>query len=156
LAINVVPVTPSFAAEIGDVDLSRQIDPADLAAIKDAFTTYAVLIFPEQHLSQDQHLDFAKHFGPLETTIGVYRKDAPLRVRKEFADVSNLTHDNELWGRESRLRMFQLANRIWHTIARSSGCPRAHRCYMRVRSRRSGAIPSLPMNERPTTRCPRT
>jgi len=108
-------VTPSFAAEIGDVDLSRQIDPADILAIKDAFTKYAVLIFPDQHLSQDQHLDFAKHFGPLETTIGVYRKDAPLRVRKEFADVSNLNHDNEVWGKESRVRMFQMGNRIWHT-----------------------------------------
>jgi alpha-ketoglutarate-dependent 2,4-dichlorophenoxyacetate dioxygenase len=115
LAITVAPVTPSFAAEVGDVDLSGPIDPADVAAIKDAFATYAVLIFPDQHLSQDQHLDFAKHFGPLETTIGVYRNDAPLRLRKEFADVSNLAHDNELWGRESRLRMFQLANRIWHT-----------------------------------------
>src|SRR5713101_413301 len=115
MAITVYPVMPSFAAEIGDVDLAGQIDPADLRAIKEAFTKYAVLVFPEQHLSQDQHLDFAKHFGPLETTIGVYRKDAPLRVRKEFADVSNLNPDNEPWGRESRLRMFQLANRIWHT-----------------------------------------
>jgi alpha-ketoglutarate-dependent 2,4-dichlorophenoxyacetate dioxygenase len=97
------------------VDLSRQVDPTDIRAIKDAFTKYAVLIFPDQHLSQDQHLDFAKHFGPLETTIGVYRKDAPLRVRKEFADVSNLNHDNEVWGKESRVRMFQMGNRIWHT-----------------------------------------
>jgi len=115
MAITVVPVTPSFAAEVGDVDLSGALDPTDLQAIKDAFTTYAVLIFPDQHLSQDQHLDFARHFGPLETTIGVYRKDAPLRVRKEFADVSNLSHDNEVWGKDSRHRMFQLANRIWHT-----------------------------------------
>ena len=76
---------------------------------------YAVLIFPDQHLSQDQHLDFARHFGPLETTIAVYRKDAPLRVRKEFADVSNLNHDNEVWGQESRHRLFQLGNRLWHT-----------------------------------------
>jgi alpha-ketoglutarate-dependent 2,4-dichlorophenoxyacetate dioxygenase len=115
MAITVVPVTPSFAAEVGDVDLSGPLDPTDLQAIKDAFAKYAVLIFPDQHLSQDQHLDFAKHFGPLETTIGVYRKDAPLRVRKEFADVSNLNHDNEVWGKESRHRMFQMANRIWHT-----------------------------------------
>jgi alpha-ketoglutarate-dependent 2,4-dichlorophenoxyacetate dioxygenase len=115
MAMTVVPVTPSFAAEIGDVDLSKPIEAADVAAIKDAFTTYAVLIFPDQHLSQDQHLDFAKHFGPLETTIGVYRKDTPLRLRKEFADVSNLAPNNEVWGKESRTRMFQLANRIWHT-----------------------------------------
>jgi alpha-ketoglutarate-dependent 2,4-dichlorophenoxyacetate dioxygenase len=115
MAITVVPVTPSFAAEVGDVDLSRPLEAADVAAIKDAFTAYAVLIFSNQHLSQDQHLDFAKHFGPLETTIGVYRKDAPLRVRMEFADVSNLNHENQVWGRDSRHRMFQLANRIWHT-----------------------------------------
>ena len=115
MAITVYPVTQGFAAEIGDVELSGQIGPTDLEAIKEAFTQYAVLIFPNQHLSQDQHLDFAKQFGPLETTIGVYRKDAPLRLRKEFADVSNLNHDNEVWGKESRLRMFQLANRLWHT-----------------------------------------
>ena len=115
MAMTVVPVTPSFAAEIGDVDLSKPIEAAAVAAIKDAFTTYAVLIFPDQHLSQDQHLDFAKHFGPLETTIGVYRKDTPLRLRKEFADVSNLAPNNEVWGKDSRTRMFQLANRIWHT-----------------------------------------
>jgi alpha-ketoglutarate-dependent 2,4-dichlorophenoxyacetate dioxygenase len=95
--------------------LSEQVAPADLQAIKEAFTQYAVLIFPNQFLSQDQHLDFARHFGPLETTIGVYRKDAPLRLRKEFADVSNLNHDNEVWGKESRLRLFQLGNRLWHT-----------------------------------------
>ena len=90
MAITACPVTPTFAAEIGDVDLSRQIDPTDLAAIKNAFTKYAILIFPDQYLSQDQHLDFAWHFGPLETSIAVYRKDAPLRVRQEFAVTSAL------------------------------------------------------------------
>ena len=115
MAINVSPVTLHFAAEIGDVDLSRSLEPTDLIAIKAAFTTYAVLVFPDQHLSQDQHLDFAKMFGPLETTIALYRKDAKLRVRKEFADVSNLNPHNEVWGENSRQRMFQLGNRLWHT-----------------------------------------
>ncbi len=115
MAITVCPVTPSFAAEIGDVDLSLPLKPSDLADIKDAFAAYAVLIFPDQQLSQDQHLDFARHFGPLETTIALHRKDARLRVRKEFADVSNLDHNNEVWGKESRQRMFQLGNRLWHT-----------------------------------------
>ncbi len=82
---------------------------------RDAFAKYAVLIFPDQHLSQDQHLDFARHFGPLETTIAAYRKEAQLRVRKEFTDVSNLNQNNEVWGKESRQRLFQLGNRLWHT-----------------------------------------
>jgi alpha-ketoglutarate-dependent 2,4-dichlorophenoxyacetate dioxygenase len=115
MAITVCPVTPSFAAEIGDVDLSQPIAPSDFQAIRDAFAQYAVLIFPDQQLSQDQHLDFAGLFGPLETTIALHRKDAKLRVRKEFADVSNLDPDNEVWGKDSRQRMFQLGNRLWHT-----------------------------------------
>ena len=115
MAITVCPVTPNFAAEIGDVDLSAPLVPSDVADIKAAFAAYAVLIFPDQHLSQDQHLDFARHFGPLETTIALHRKDAQLRVRKEFADVSNLDPENKVWGKDSRQRMFQLGNRLWHT-----------------------------------------
>jgi alpha-ketoglutarate-dependent 2,4-dichlorophenoxyacetate dioxygenase len=116
MAITVVPVTETFAAEVGDVDVSRKLDTADLTAIHEAFAKYAVLIFPEQHLSQDQHLDFAREFGPLETTIArLYIKEAQLRVPREFADVSNLDPSNEVWGKDSRQRMFQLANRLWHT-----------------------------------------
>jgi alpha-ketoglutarate-dependent 2,4-dichlorophenoxyacetate dioxygenase len=133
MAITIYPVTPRFAAEIGDVDLSRAIEPSDIGAIKEAFAQYAVLIFPDQHLSQDQHLDFAKHFGPLETTIALYRKDQPLRVRKEFADVSNLSPDNEVWGKDSRQRMFQLGNRLWHTDSSFKRLPaRASLLYART------------------------
>src|SRR5690242_9282289 len=115
MAITVCPVTPNFVAEIGDVDLSKTLTPADLSAIKEAFATYAVLVFPDQQLSQDQHLDFARNFGPLETTIALFRKDAKLRVRQEFADVSNLDADNKVWGENSRRRLFELGNRLWHT-----------------------------------------
>jgi alpha-ketoglutarate-dependent 2,4-dichlorophenoxyacetate dioxygenase len=115
MAITVQPVTPDFAAEIGDANLSAPLSPSDAADIKDAFTKYAVLIFPDQHLSADQHLDFARLFGPLETTIQLLRKDEKLRVRPEFADVSNLDPENEMWGKDSRRRMFQMGNRLWHT-----------------------------------------
>jgi alpha-ketoglutarate-dependent 2,4-dichlorophenoxyacetate dioxygenase len=115
MAITVCPITPGFVAEIGDVNLSATLEPADLLAVKEAFTTYGVLIFHDQHLSQDQHLDFARNFGPLETTIALFRKDAKLRVREEFADVSNLDPNNKVWGENSRRRMFELGNRLWHT-----------------------------------------
>jgi alpha-ketoglutarate-dependent 2,4-dichlorophenoxyacetate dioxygenase len=115
MATSVCPVTPGFVAEVGDVDLSQPVAVPDLLAIREAFARYAVLIFPNQHLSADQHLDFARLFGPLETTIAIYRGEARLRLRKDFADVSNLDHNNELWGEESRVRLFQLGNRLWHT-----------------------------------------
>lgn len=109
------PVTQDFAAEVGDVDLSRPLSAEDFAAIRAAFDTYAVLVFPDQKLSSGQHLEFARRFGPLETSIATHRTDAKLRVEPEIADVSNLNEKNELWGKESRQRMFQLGNRLWHS-----------------------------------------
>ena len=115
MAITVCPVTEGFAAEIGDVDLSRPLDPADVASIKQAFWDYAVLVFPGQELTDEQHIDFARHFGPLETTIAALNLGAKLRVPDKLADVSNLNSRSEIWGEKSRTRMLQLANRLWHT-----------------------------------------
>lgn len=115
MSITIYPITPNFAAEIGDVDLSSPLSTADSEAIKEAFWKYSVLIFPEQSLSQDQHVKFAENFGPLESSILAYRGDTPLRIRADIADVSNLDHNNKVWDKDSRLRMFQLGNRLWHT-----------------------------------------
>jgi alpha-ketoglutarate-dependent 2,4-dichlorophenoxyacetate dioxygenase len=97
------------------VDLSKPLQAADVAAIKQAFWDYAVLIFPGQALTEEEHLTFARHFGPLETSILALNPDVKLRVRAEIADVSNLDAENELWGEKSRMRMLQLGNRLWHT-----------------------------------------
>ena len=59
MAITVQPITPSFAAEVGDIDLGRPISAPDIAAIKQAFTKYAVLVFPDQTFGDESHLDFA-------------------------------------------------------------------------------------------------
>ena len=83
--------------------------------IEAAFNRFSVLVFPDQHLTADQHLDFARHFGPLETSIHAVRKDAKLRVPAILADVSNLDPDSSIWGKESRKRMFEMANRMWHS-----------------------------------------
>ena len=115
MSITVQQITPEFAAEVGDVDLSRPLGAEDEAAVKQAFWRYAVLIFPGQELSQAQHLDFARRFGPLETSVEVYRTDIKIRTRAEFADVSNLDHEGEIWKQDSRIRMMELGNRLWHT-----------------------------------------
>ncbi|MCB1535509.1 MAG: TauD/TfdA family dioxygenase [Rhodoblastus sp.] len=123
MAAQFWPVTENFAAEVGDVDLSQPLGADDLAAIREAFDRYAVLVFPGQALSTGQHLDFARHFGPLETSIATHRTDAKLRVVPEIADVSNLTENNEVWGEDSRLRMFQLGNRLWHSDSTFKNTP---------------------------------
>src|ERR1700686_4995692 len=114
MAIDVYPMTETFAAEVG-VDLSQPLIADDVAAIKQAFWKYGVLIFPDQNLTEEQHVTFAKHIEPIEPTIGAYRPDAKLRLRPDLVDVSNLNHRNEIWGENSKVRGLQLGNRLWHT-----------------------------------------
>jgi alpha-ketoglutarate-dependent 2,4-dichlorophenoxyacetate dioxygenase len=115
VGIQVSPVTPTFVAEIGDVDLSRPLAAADEAAIKAAFWNYAVLIFPEQDLSPQQHIDFAKRFGPVETDRVLDAKVTPQRLEDAFADISNLTPEGKIWKEDSRQRAYKAGNKLWHT-----------------------------------------
>jgi len=115
MAIALFPVTPSFAAEVGDIDLSAPLDAGTLQAVRDAFATYAVLVFPAQTLTAGQHLAFAKNFGPLEVTVQRSLRHSKLRIQKEFADIANLDAEGRLWREDSRIRLFQMGNRLWHT-----------------------------------------
>ena len=115
MAITLVPVTPGFVAEIGDVDLAQPLSAEDSAAIKQAFADYAVLIFPEQRLTQPQQLRFAELFGPLESNLLGYNKEAEFRLTPALVDISNLNAKNEIWASDSRMRQFYLGNQLWHT-----------------------------------------
>jgi alpha-ketoglutarate-dependent 2,4-dichlorophenoxyacetate dioxygenase len=123
MTIIVQGVTPSFAAEVGDVDLSKPLATEDLAAIREAFTRYAVLIFPDQRFDDESHLDFARNFGPLETTVFKARKDHKLRLHENLADVGNLDAEDNILGTSDRVRLYQLGNRLWHTDSSFKALP---------------------------------
>ena len=116
MAIRIFPVTAEFAAEVGDVDLSRQLSPEEQEQIRAAFIRYAVLVFPAQQLTAAQHVEFAQLFGPLEPNINTYQDEVKAaRIDERISDVSNLDHRNELLPAGSRKRFSGLANRLWHT-----------------------------------------
>ena len=115
MAISVHAVTPSFAAEVGDVDLGQPLSADDIAAIKAAFTRYAVLVFPDQTFSDESHLDFARHFGPLETSVFRLRADHKMRLHEQLADVGNLDAEDRIQPLDNRQRLYNLGNRLWHT-----------------------------------------
>jgi alpha-ketoglutarate-dependent taurine dioxygenase len=115
MSITLVPVTPSFAAEIGDVDLSRPLPDDVFEEIRQAFWKYAVLIFPGQQLTPQQHVAFSTRFGPIEKERTLDPKATPSRYSGEFADISNLNVEGRIWGETSRQRMYKLGNKLWHT-----------------------------------------
>ncbi|MFN4015619.1 MAG: TauD/TfdA dioxygenase family protein [Reyranella sp.] len=114
MALSIHAVTPDFVAEVGDVALN-QVSPEDLAAIREAFTKYAVLVFPDQEFDDESQLAFARNFGPLETTVFKARKDHKLRLHENMADVGNLDAENRILQSNDRQRLYNLGNRLWHT-----------------------------------------
>jgi alpha-ketoglutarate-dependent 2,4-dichlorophenoxyacetate dioxygenase len=100
---------------VGDVDLGKPLSPDDLTAVREAFTKFAVLVFPDQGFDDDSQLAFARHFGPLETTVFKLRKENKLRLHENLADVSNLGNDDKILETNDRLRLYNLGNRLWHT-----------------------------------------
>lgn len=62
--ITVAPLTPVVGAEIGGVDLANARGE-QLGEIRRAFADWHVLVFRDQHLSNEDHKRFARHFGRL-------------------------------------------------------------------------------------------
>jgi alpha-ketoglutarate-dependent 2,4-dichlorophenoxyacetate dioxygenase len=112
---EVWPVTDSFVAEIGDVDLSQQLSPQAWAAIEEAFVRYSVLVFPDQHLEPSEHVAFARRFGDIDTSMLVRMNEVESRTPEDIADVGNVDPDGNVMAADNRLLDFQRANRLWHT-----------------------------------------
>ena len=115
MTITVSAYTPNFVAEIIDVDLSRPVSADDMSAIKQVFWKYGVLVFPDQKLSPQQHVDFAKNFGPIEMDRVLAQENAAPRLGHAFADISNLNGEGRIWDKDSRQRMYKEGNKLWHT-----------------------------------------
>jgi taurine dioxygenase len=67
--ITVTPLHPCIGAEIRGVDLSRPLEADTLRPIQDAWHEHAVLLFRDQHLSEDDQRRFASHFGPVAKRV---------------------------------------------------------------------------------------
>ncbi len=57
------PVAGSLGAEIGGVDLARDLDDEVVAEIRRAWLEHLVVFFRDQHIDNDRFLAFARRFG---------------------------------------------------------------------------------------------
>jgi taurine dioxygenase len=65
--ITIHKLTPTIGAVIGNIDLSKPVDDATLAAVRAALLAHKVIFFEDQHITPVQHRDFAARFGELHT-----------------------------------------------------------------------------------------
>ena len=114
--LSIFPLADCFAGEVSGVDLRQPLGPKTVSAIESAMDRYAVLVFRDQNISDDEQLTFSQNFGPIESSIGgnITKLDQR-RLQVEFADVSNLDQNQDIYARDDRRRLFNLGNRLWHS-----------------------------------------
>jgi alpha-ketoglutarate-dependent 2,4-dichlorophenoxyacetate dioxygenase len=116
VAVTIEQITPVFAGEVAGVDVTRPLSRDTLVAIEAGMDRYAVLVFHDQHLTDDAQRAFTRNFGTLEASPGgnitkLHERRLPL----DMQDASNLDADEQLLARDDRRRMFNLGNRLWHS-----------------------------------------
>ncbi|MGK7863675.1 TauD/TfdA dioxygenase family protein [Falsiroseomonas sp. E2-1-a4] len=113
--MQVQPIGADFVAEVSGLDLRQPLTPAQLAAVEAAADRYAVLVFRDQDLDDDQQMEFGAALGPLEqetATVDAHKR----RLRHaQMNDISNLDEQGRLLAADDRRRMFNLGNRLWHS-----------------------------------------
>lgn len=92
--LKVAPLTPSIGAEISGIDLGEEQDEAVIAEIRAALLAYKVIFFRDQFITPEQHIAFARRFGPLEIHPAT-PKDQP------NPEVLHIAHGPDSRGREN-------------------------------------------------------
>lgn len=104
MPITIQPTNATLGAIISGVDLATLSDNS-WREIEAAFHAYAVLIFPNQHLSAKSQLAFATRFGEIEILVEGL-KTVP---------ISNKAEDGNLYDETSHRMQLLRGNEGWHT-----------------------------------------
>jgi len=115
---------PDFAGLVSGIDLRQPLRPEDQARLQAGIDRFAVLVFRDQDISNDQQIAFTRAFGELEPAYFVPGDNVQAgRIPSEINDVSNLDRDNKPLPRDDRHRLFQLGNLLWHTDSSYKSIP---------------------------------
>jgi alpha-ketoglutarate-dependent 2,4-dichlorophenoxyacetate dioxygenase len=107
---------PAFAAEASGVDLRGPIGVEVAAEIEAAMDRYAVLVFRDQPLNEEQQIAFSSHFGPLDIGLRKAFKSSKSRFKHpEIIDIANVNLDGKVLERDSFKNLANLANQLWHS-----------------------------------------
>jgi alpha-ketoglutarate-dependent taurine dioxygenase len=104
MPLTLEPTAATLGATITNVNLANLDDPT-WQEIENAFHTHAVLVFPQQHLSAEAQLAFAKRFGDIEILV----------ENLQSIPITNKGEDGELMADDHERMQLLRGNEGWHT-----------------------------------------
>jgi alpha-ketoglutarate-dependent 2,4-dichlorophenoxyacetate dioxygenase len=134
VSMRIRPIGTHIGAEVEGIDLREPLSAAHAEEIHAGMDRYAVLVFHNQPLTNEQHLEFTKALGPIEdTSRNTLRAAADFRLPPTFADVSNLDGNNKPYSADDRRRLFAIGNRLWHSDSSFKAVPAKYSLLRAVR-----------------------
>jgi alpha-ketoglutarate-dependent taurine dioxygenase len=122
--VKVEPLNRSFGAKVYDLSLPN-LNEEEVRSIYDLWLEYALLIFPQQHLTNAQQIKFAKNFGALEfdlSPISNVRNDGSIRDANDDDIVKSLRGNME-WHHDSTYMPIQAKGAVFtaHKVPSKGG-----------------------------------
>lgn len=117
MSVSIRALRDNFAGELSGIDIAKPLSADEVVAIEAGMDAYAVLVFHDQNITDEQQMDFSANFGPLLDGANSTVKRDELRLHPAFADVSNIDKDGTLLSADDRRRVSSLGNRLWHSDA---------------------------------------
>ena len=111
MGITVTPTGATLGAYVTGVAL-RSIDDLQWRAVEDAWHQHGVLVFPDQHLTNDEQIEFSKRVGSLERLA-----EAKTTTRRpDISRISNVTPEGVVVADQNapNIRMI-IGNMGWHS-----------------------------------------
>ena len=116
MPLSIRQLHPAIAGEVTGIDITKPLTPQEAAAVEAGMDKYAVLVFPGQNLTDEQQMAFTVNFGAIEDARGGnVTKPQDKRLVTGMNDVSNLGKDGKPLARDSRQRLFNIGNMLWHS-----------------------------------------
>ncbi|HLY90550.1 MAG TPA: TauD/TfdA family dioxygenase [Acetobacteraceae bacterium] len=97
--IELSPIAGALGAEIGGVDVARDLDDGVIREIRQALLDYGVIFFRDQNLERDQHKAFTRRFGK----IFIHPNYNGVSADPEIVDIRREPGDKKIVGED------------WHT-----------------------------------------
>ncbi|HKM62592.1 MAG TPA: TauD/TfdA family dioxygenase [Acidisphaera sp.] len=133
--LTVRKLHPALGAEVRGVDMRQPLDADTFRELHDIWMEHIVLVFPEQHITDAEHVAFTRGFGEPEI---FHQKIIRSERVKEIFRVSNVDEDGNLMPPDHPVAQQVALAQSWHTDSSYRAIPCAGALLHGVETSRTG------------------
>ena len=107
MALKLRKLSYAFGAEVCGVDVAKLMSESTFGEIYQAFLGHGILLFRDQDVSREQHIEFSRRFGDLDRHEALPRDRHP-----DYPELLMVTNEPQSDGTPSDTRY---TGRQWHS-----------------------------------------